>query len=152
MIGPRSQAVSPVLALVAPEGLIAIKALSDTGAKLQRHSQVGATHMKTWFLSALSVAALIAAPSFAQDHAQHHPAGDATAATDMSKMTPEQLHDHCKSVMGQQMAGRTPHSHATDKLGHTPPGAKPLSAAEMQKMHDKCAAVMADHKGSTSKP
>lgn len=106
--------------------------------------------MKASLLAAMSVLALVAAPAFAQDRAQ--PSAAPSAHPDMSSMTPEQLHEHCKSVMGGQMAGHASHSHTSDKLGHAPPGAKPLSAAEMQKMHDKCAAIMAQEKGAKPKP
>jgi hypothetical protein len=62
-----------------------------------------------------------------------------------------ELHAHCKSLMGRKMEGRVAHDHSVDKLGHTPPAAKPLSAAEMKAQHDKCTAVMAEASAKATK-
>jgi hypothetical protein len=63
---------------------------------------------------------------------------------DMASMTPAQMHEHCQAMMGQKMKGRTPHDHSVEKLGHAPPPPTPPSEAEMKRMHDKCAAMMAE--------
>jgi len=54
------------------------------------------------------------------------------------------MHDMCKAVMGDQMDPKAVHDHGRDKTGAaTWPGGKPLSKAEMEAMHNKCAAMMA---------
>ncbi len=94
-------------------------------------------------LSLLAVAALCATPAFAQDHKDHSPSG--ASSMDMSKMTPEEMHKHCSSMMGAKMKGAPKHDHSADKLGHVPATKKPTEA-EMKAMHEKCAAVMAQAK------
>ena len=96
-------------------------------------------------LSLAAAASLLAAPALAQQHADHHPAAPAAASApkSMDKMTDAELHAHCKALMGRKMDGRVPHDHSVEKLGHAPPPAKPLSAAEMKAQHDKCTAIMA---------
>lgn len=83
---------------------------------------------------------LLAGPAFAQqDHAAHHP--DASAAPAASEEAPS--HEMCKSVMGRKMDGKPVHDHGRDKSGAvTWPSGKPLSAAEMEKMHKTCAEKM----------
>lgn len=98
--------------------------------------------MKT-ILSLLAVAALCATPALAQDHKDHHPSE--TASMDMSKMTPEEMHKHCSSMMGAKMNGAAKHDHSADKMGHAPATKKP-TGADMKAMHEKCAAVMAQDK------
>ena len=87
-------------------------------------------------LVALAAFAFVAYPAMAQeDHAAHHPPTEAA-------QTP--THEQCKSVMGHKMDNRQPHDHARDKTGmFAAPNGKPLSEAEMKKMHEKCAAKMA---------
>lgn len=103
--------------------------------------------MKSLLSAFAAVAALLATPAFAQAPA----ATEAPAKQmDMSKMTDAELHEHCKAMMGHKMEGRVPHDHSVDKLGHVPPPATPPSEAEMKKMHDRCAAIMA--KESAPKP
>lgn len=93
-------------------------------------------------LTTLAAAALLAGPALAQDHtAHHHPAGDKPMDMDMDKMTPAQMHAHCKAMMGGKMQGRPAHDHSADKLGHAP-RATPPTEAEMKKMHEKCSAHM----------
>ena len=102
--------------------------------------------MRSLILSVAASVALLAAPALAQQHADHHPAAPAAAAAapkSMDKMTDAELHAHCKALMGRKMDGRVPHDHSVEKLGHAPPPAKPLSAAEMKAQHDKCTAIMA---------
>ena len=102
--------------------------------------------MKSLLISLAAGAALLAGSAMAQQPASGEPAvGAAAPAThmDMSKMTDAQMHEHCREVMGHKMDGRVPHDHSVDKMGHGPPAARPLSEAEMKKMHDRCAAMMA---------
>ncbi len=94
----------------------------------------------------LAAAALCSAPAFAQDHSDHknhQPAG--TSSMDMSKLTPEEMHKHCSTMMGAKMQGAPKHDHSADKLGHASAMKKPTEA-EMKAMHEKCAAVMAQGK------
>ena len=93
------------------------------------------------FVIAAALAALAAGPALAQDpHAGHHPAPAAGAAQDP---TTAPTHEMCKSVMGRQMHGKDAHDHGRDKTGAvTLPNGKPLSAAEMEKMHKVCAEKM----------
>jgi hypothetical protein len=94
--------------------------------------------MKT-VLIALAAAALAAGPGLAQPaHPEHHPA---TAAA-----TPEAAptHEMCKAVMGKKMDPKAVHEHSREKGGPVMwPNGKPLTKAEMQKMHERCAAKMA---------
>jgi hypothetical protein len=97
--------------------------------------------MKSLILSLAASVALFAAPALA-----HDPKAlvDAASTKPMAEMTDTELHAHCKRLMGHKMDGRVPHDHSVEKLGHAPPPAKPLSAAEMQAQHDKCTAIMGD--------
>jgi hypothetical protein len=93
--------------------------------------------MRTMVLALASVS-LLAGPALAQqDHAQHHPA-PAAAQADAAP-----THEMCKSVMGRKMEGKPVHDHGRDKTGAaTWPNGKPLTAAEMEKMHKVCAEKM----------
>lgn len=90
--------------------------------------------MRTFILSA-AAATLLTGPALAQDrHAGHHPAPAADASP---------THEMCKSVMGRQMDGKPGHDHGRDKTGAaTWPNGKPLTPAEMKKMHEVCAEKM----------
>ena len=55
-------------------------------------------------------------------------------------------HEECKSVMGRKMEGRVMHDHSSMKGTPGVAVKKPLSKAEMEKMHGKCSAKMADAK------
>jgi hypothetical protein len=101
--------------------------------------------VKSFLIGLVAGASLLAGAATAQQPAGAGPATGAAPAThmDMSKMSDAQMHEHCRQVMGRKMDGRTPHDHSVDKLGHGPPPARPLSEAEMKKMHDRCAAIMA---------
>jgi hypothetical protein len=92
--------------------------------------------MRTFIIAAAGLA-LLAGPALAQDeHAGHHPA-PAAATTDAP------THEMCKSVMGRQMEGKPVHDHGRDKTGApTWPNGKPLTPAEMEKMHKACAEKM----------
>lgn len=100
--------------------------------------------MKTVLAIGLAFALATTAAAFAQDKEHHHDAAGG-AQTDMSKMTPDELHKHCAMQMGGKMQGTPKHDHAADKLGHAPAMKKPTEA-QMTAMHEKCAAVMKDHK------
>lgn len=90
------------------------------------------------FIAAAAAAALLGGQAVAQDQpAGNRPqpsAQDATAAP---------THEMCKSMMGRQMDGKVVHDHGRDKTGAiTWPNGKPLTAAEMEKMHKVCAEKM----------
>lgn len=97
--------------------------------------------MRTLLMAAASAVLLMVAPALAQD--PHHPADP--AATPAPALTDAEMHDMCKAVMGDQMDPKAaPHDHGRDKTGApTWPGGKPLTKAEMEGMHKKCAAMMA---------
>lgn len=105
--------------------------------------------MRTLIIAA-TFAALAGGPALAQDaHAGHHPAPAATPAQDPA---PGPTHEVCKSVMGRQMEGKAVHDHGRDKTGAvTWPNGKPLTAAEMENMHQKCAEKMQKAGGATTK-
>ena len=93
------------------------------------------------FIIAAAVATLGGAPALAQDaHAGHHPAPAASGPQDPAAAP---THEMCKSVMGRQMDGKPVHDHGRDKTGAaTWPNGKPLSPAEMEKLHKACAEKM----------
>ena len=97
--------------------------------------------MKSLILSLAATVALFAAPALAHDPKT---TVDAAATKPMAEMTDTELHAHCKGLMGHKMDAHVAHDHSVEKLGHAPPLAKPLSAAEMQAQHDKCTAIMAE--------
>lgn len=99
--------------------------------------------MKTFIVVAFA-AALSTTPALAQDRPDP-PRGPAARPMDMDmdKMTTEQMHKHCAAIMGGEMQGRRRHDHAADKLGHAP-RTTPPDDAEMKKMHERCAAMMAE--------
>lgn len=96
--------------------------------------------MKSLILG-LAAAAFAANPSLAaDDHAAHHAPTTATAPGQTTTVT----HEQCKSVMGPQMQGRPAHDHSRDKQGIAAnPRMQPPSAAEMEKIHERCAELMA---------
>jgi hypothetical protein len=98
----------------------------------------GALLMKSLILGLAAAAALAAGSSLAaDDHAAHHATTAPAQATTVT-------HEQCKSVMGAQMQGRPAHDHARDKQGIVAnPKMQPPSAAEMEKMHQQCAELMA---------
>lgn len=104
--------------------------------------------MRTFLIAVTAAVALAAGPSFAQpDHAAHHPApaAPATTAAD-AKAAPDAAptHEMCMAVMGKQMDAKPVHEHSRDKSGiATWPNGKPLTKAEMEKMHKACAEKMA---------
>ncbi|HEY9236307.1 MAG TPA: hypothetical protein VIP08_14890 [Phenylobacterium sp.] len=84
----------------------------------------------------VAAAALFTSPAYAQeDHATHQPAAAAEA--------PAPTHETCRAVMGRQMDGKAVHDHGREKTGAmTWPNGKPLTAAEMERMHKVCAAKL----------
>ncbi len=110
--------------------------------------------MKSLMLSLAAAAALLAAPAIAQDHAGHHPATEtATPAKSvgMAAMTDAEMHAHCKAEMGGKMMGKAAHNHGADKGAPVAGKMTPPSAAEMTKMHETCAAMMAQDKTAKAK-
>jgi hypothetical protein len=115
--------------------------------------------MRRSFLIALVAAAsLVAGQGIAQeDHTAHHPAASqpAPAAPDaksgmamgsMKDMDPAAMHQMCMGVMGKTTAAKSGHQHSHGKNGAVMgPNGKPLSKAEMAKMHAQCAEMMEDH-------
>lgn len=123
--------------------------------------------MKTLFALA-AVAALAGSPALAQQaapaqpaapaqgHHQHHgpaaaaqgghqhhgAAGAAAHGQGHAGHSQAEMHAHCQAMMGAKMDGKAPHEHSKDKSGISAAPKKPLSEAEMKKMHDKCMAEM----------
>lgn len=99
--------------------------------------------MRRSFLIAVA-AALVASPGLAQDqHSAHHPEGGAPPE---AKATPDvaPTHEMCQAVMGRKMAPKAVHEHSREKSGVAMwPNGKPLTKAEMEKMHKACADKMA---------
>jgi hypothetical protein len=90
-------------------------------------------------IAAVATALVGGTAAVAQDHAAHHPGvTEARAAAADAK-----LHEECKAYMGRMMDPKQPHDHTRDKTGIASyPNGKPLSAAEMKAMHEKCQAMM----------
>lgn len=113
--------------------------------------------MRTSLLIAVAAAAgLMAGQGFAQeDHAAHHPAPAQAAeppAHDMSGMDSASMHEMCKDVMAKKMDNKPVHEHSREKSGiATWPNGKPPTKAEMDKMHEQCAAKMAAPAGEAPK-
>jgi hypothetical protein len=89
---------------------------------------------------ALPLAALLlATPALAQPAS---PAAAPSAAAAPSDAAAK--HERGKAGMGAKMGPKQPHDHMRDKQGMmTWPNGKPMTAAEMQRMHEQCAAMMA---------
>lgn len=93
-----------------------------------------------------AAAAFVAGPGFAQEaHSAHAVApGAASAAHSMEGMDPAAMHRMCKAEMGKKMDPKAVHEHSREKSGIAMwPNGKPLTKAEMAKMHERCAAMMA---------
>lgn len=100
--------------------------------------------MRTLFVAIATLGLAAAGQSFAQpEHAGHQAAAEATVSV---KDPANPTHEECKSVMGHKMEGRVMHDHASMKGTPGVMTKKPLSKAEMEKMHGKCAAKMAEAK------
>lgn len=97
--------------------------------------------MRTLFVAIATLGLAVAGQSYAQ--AQHTDDKAAAAATVSVKDAANPTHDECKSVMGHKMDGRVMHDHASMKGTPGVVRKVPLSKAEMDKMHGKCAAKMA---------
>lgn len=105
--------------------------------------------MRMLILALSAAGALSASQAVAQehDHAAHAAAAAPPAAA--QPQTEAEQHEQCKAVMGARMQSRERHDHARDKSGrYTPP--KPLSEAEMETMHRRCAELMAKSKASSA--
>lgn len=95
--------------------------------------------MRNLLIATLALSALSVAPVMA----------DPTASAAKAD-TP--THEMCKSVMGHKMDARQPHDHGRDKTGAaTWPHGKPLTKAEMQRMHEKCAKKIAEAEAAKPK-
>ena len=70
-------------------------------------------------------------------------ASPAAADTKPSQTAP--THEECRSIMGAKMDGKAAHEHSADKTGaiYGGPRKRPLSEAEMRRMHEACAKKMA---------
>lgn len=98
--------------------------------------------MRMLILALSAVGALSASQAIGQehDHAEHAVAAPPPAAA--QPQTEAEQHEQCKAVMGARMQPRERHDHTRDKTGHyTPP--RPVSDAEMAKLHRQCADLMA---------
>ena len=94
--------------------------------------------MRTLLIGAIGLTVLAAAPALAQSA----PQGDAKSTAPAVSEPP--THEQCKAVMGHKMDAKRPHDHGQDKSGAaTWPNGKPLSQAEMDKLHARCAEKMA---------
>lgn len=96
--------------------------------------------MRTLFVAIATLGLAAAGQTHAQPgHAGHTAAAEETVSV---KDPANPTHEECKSVMGRKMDGRVMHDHSADKGAPKPAVRKPLSKAEMDKMHGKCAARM----------
>jgi hypothetical protein len=97
--------------------------------------------MRTLLVAIATLGLAAAGQSYAQpEHAGHAATAEATVSV---KDPANPTHEECKSVMGRKMDGRVMHDHSAEKGAPRPSMKKPLSKAEMEKMHGKCAAKMA---------
>ena len=96
--------------------------------------------MQKLFVAIAIIGLAAAGQTYAQQgHADHAAAAEETVTVkDVANPTNEE----CKSVMGRKMEGRVMHDHASVKGMPGVEVKKPLSKAEMDKMHSKCAAKM----------
>ena len=102
----------------------------------------------TLLIAITAAAALVAGPGLAQ--------GVTPAATpvahSMEGMDPAAMHEMCKTEMGRKMKPKIVHEHSREKGGMAMwPNGKPLTKAEMAKMHERCAAMMATPKADAQK-
>ena len=100
--------------------------------------------MRTLFVAIATLGLAAAGQSYAEpEHADHKAAAEAAVAV---KDPANPTHEECKSAMGHKMDGRAMHDHSSMKGTPGVATKKPLSKAEMDKMHAKCAAKMAEAK------
>ena len=96
--------------------------------------------MRTLLAAIATLGLAVAGQAYAQaGHADHKAAAEETVSV---KDPANPTHEECKSVMGRKMEGRVMHDHSAEKGAPQPAVKKPLSTAEMDKMHSKCAAKM----------
>jgi hypothetical protein len=94
--------------------------------------------MRTLIITLAAAALLVAGPGLAQPKSAAAPPAP-QASTDTAP-----THEMCKAVMGTKMDAKQPHDHGRDKTGApTFPNGKPLTKAEMEKMHKQCEAKLA---------
>lgn len=100
------------------------------------------------FIAIATLGLAAAGQSFAQQgHSEGHSVHPPAAATTVTVKDPANpTHEECKSVMGRKMDGRVMHDHSSEKGAPRPQVRQPLSKAEMDKMHGKCAAKMTEPK------
>lgn len=104
--------------------------------------------MRVLLMAAASLALFAAAPAFADD--SHHPGDPAPATTPAPEAAPPadaKMHEMCMAMMGDRMDPKAPMAMGGAMTG---PDGKPMSMADMEAMHKKCAAMMA--KGSDAPP
>ena len=95
--------------------------------------------MRTLFIAVAALSLATAGQSLAQQgHDDHH----ATPAPAADPANPS--HEDCKAVMGRKMDDKALHNHGADKGAPVVGRTQSLSEAEMAKMHEKCAAKMAE--------
>lgn len=95
--------------------------------------------MRVLLMAAASVALLAAAPAFADD--SHHPGDPAPATTPVPDAAPPadaKMREMCMAMMGDRMDPKAPMTMGA----MTGPDGKPMSMADMEAMHKKCAAMM----------
>ena len=86
----------------------------------------------------LASASLLAGPALAQPDRAPQAAPPKAERPD-GTLTPEM----CRALMRRHMGEQPPHNHGHDRMGPmTWPNGKPLTAAELEKMHRECAARM----------
>ena len=96
--------------------------------------------MRTLFVAIAALGLAAAGQAYAQpEHAGHKAAAEETVSV---KDPANPTHEECESVMGRKMDGHVMHDHASMKGTPGVAVKKPLSKAEMEKMHGKCAAKM----------
>lgn len=93
-------------------------------------------------LITLAAATLAGAPALAQ----HNRAAPSPSRSATAQAAP--THEMCKALMGAKMQPKAVHDHGGDKTGApTWPNGKPLTQAEMDAMHKRCAERMARAEG-----
>lgn len=102
--------------------------------------------MRMLILALSAAGALSASQAIAQEHDHAAHANDSPPPAAAQAQTEAAQHEQCKAVMGARMQPRERHDHTRDKTGHyTPP--KPVSDAEMAKLHRQCTDLMAKSEG-----